>query len=266
MDKYQIKVIYPIVINYFVAFAFGILFTKPDFAAIKQDIRLVLPAAAVLGTFFIVMFYFIGFSAQKAGISVTSVASRMSLIIPMVFAIFFYNEPESCFKWAGILLAVPAVLLTSYKKEKANFEYWYLPLVIFIGSGLVDSIVVFSQRSLLRPETQNGFTIFVFGIAAILGLILSVLRNLKWRIFFQKNVLMGGALLGILNFGSLYFILLALKNASFDDSIVFGINNTGIVLLSVFVGFLFFKEKLSAHNWMGILLSLATIIILSLHS
>jgi multidrug transporter EmrE-like cation transporter len=48
-----------------------------------------------------------------------------------------------------------------------------------------------------------------------------------------------------------------------DSSIVFGINNTGIVVLSVLTGYLVFNEKLRMINYLGIMLSIIAILMFS---
>ena len=81
---------------------------------------------------------------------------------------------------------------------------------------------------------------------------------------FKPDLILTGFILGLVNFGSLYGIIMALDSKVFDSSIVFGINNIGIVLLSVAFALLIFKERISSKNKIGIVLSLISIIILSL--
>jgi uncharacterized membrane protein len=73
-----------------------------------------------------------------------------------------------------------------------------------------------------------------------------------------------GVVLGLVNFGSLYGLIRALDSGVFDSSIIFGINNMGIVLLSVIIAMMIFSEKLTIINKIGVILSLVAIIILSL--
>ncbi len=266
ISRYNFQVIYPIIINYIIAFLFGLLISPPDFNLLVNDADRILPAAIFLGILFIVMFNFIGISSQKAGLTVTSVASRMSVIIPMGFAIIFYNEALSIVKWAGIILAIPAVIFTSLKNGKTDWTYLYLPIIIFFGSGMVDTTVVFSQNSILTSETQSSFTILVFGVAGVLGVLLAVIRRFDFRQFLRKDVFLSGFILGLLNYGALYYIISALKSDVFEDSIIFGINNIGVVLISVFLGVVFFKENLSKINIIGIFVSLLAILLLSLHN
>ena len=49
-----------------------------------------------------------------------------------------------------------------------------------------------------------------------------------------------------------------------DSSVIFGVNNIGIVALSVLIGLWFFKEKLLFLNWLGILLSAVALFLFAL--
>ena len=78
----------------------------------------------------------------------------------------------------------------------------------------------------------------------------------------NEKDLVGGIVLGLFNFSSLYFFILALGHSGIDSSLVFGINGISIVLLSVFTGLILFKEKLSPLNWGGIIIAILTLILL----
>ncbi len=77
-----------------------------------------------------------------------------------------------------------------------------------------------------------------------------------------KNVL-GGIALGIPNFGSIYFLVLALRTNGMESSTIFPLNNVAIVMISTFLGILLFKEKMLPKNWIGIALAVASIILIA---
>ena len=267
IGKYNFSVIYPIIINYFVASAIGLVFTPLHVNAFLQNSNLILPLSGILGLMFIVMFFVIGISAQRAGVIVTGIATRISVIIPMLFALFFYNESYTLFKISGIILAVPALILSTLQKNgtKINWDYFYLPIILFFGSGFNDTLVEYAQHSVLDKQTHSSFTILVFFSAGILGLAYAFIKKLDFKKFIEKEILISGILLGMINYASLYFIIAALKTKFVDDSVLFGFNHIGVLLFSVILGMFFFKEKLSKLNYLGILLSLTVIILLSMH-
>jgi len=75
-----------------------------------------------------------------------------------------------------------------------------------------------------------------------------------------RNIL-GGLILGLLNFNATYFIILALHQI--ESSVVFPIYNSGVIALSAIIGFVAFKEKLSIINWIGLIIAIIAIILIS---
>lgn len=253
-----------IVINYIAAailgFSIGELPEKTDLNAGW------IPMAIIIGVLFIVVFFIIALSTQKAGIAVTSVASKMSVVIPITFSLFYFNEPISFLKITGIFLALASVFMTTYNSDKSKKNgalAVLLPIVIFFSAGIIDSLIKYTQEVHIAGESALLFSSILFSISALTGLIFSIFRKgvLKNKKLIQTIIV--GTILGIANFFSLYGIIMALESYVFDSSIVFGINNMGVMVLSVIIALVFFNEKLSKLNTAGIALSILTIIFLS---
>jgi len=62
------------------------------------------------------------------------------------------------------------------------------------------------------------------------------------------------------NYFSIYFVLLALENLG--GVVVFPILNIGVVLFSSIISWLFYKEKMSKTNWIGVTLACISILII----
>ncbi len=267
IDRAKANLLNVIIINYLVASLFG-FFLKGNFP-IKEIVSSEWFFAGILiGILFIVMFFIIGLSSIKVGISITTVASKMSVIIPILFAIIAYSEPLGFVKVFAIFLAFIAVFLTVFRKtnesNKLNLSYLFLPIILFIGMGMVDSLVIFSKEKYVNDEAAALFTATLFGFSFLSGLVAGIFNPKSFLNFrYSKNWILGISL-GIVNFGSIYLILRALNSGIFNNSIVYGIVNIGIVTLSVIIGTLFFKEKLTKLNYIGISLSIISIFLLSI--
>ncbi|MDR9488040.1 EamA family transporter [Salibacter sp.] len=246
-----------VAINYWVAGLLGLgLFFKdvPEFTAKPDN----LITSGAMGILFITIFYFMVRTTQEYGISVGSVANKMAVVIPTVVAISLYSEPVNSWKIIGILLAIVSLYLTNKKKGKDSSKYIGLfPIIVFLGSGLIDTILNYAAFKLVR-EYEGIFTSFIFLAAGILGAIAILYKREK----LQNKALIGGLVLGTVNFGSIYFILKTLNADILGASAIFPINNLSIVLCSTFVSASFFKEKLSLLNIFGILFAIASIAIL----
>lgn len=222
------------------------------------------PFAAFLGTFFFINFNQIAISTAKAGISATTVAAKMSLVIPTFAAIWLYNEPLGVLKIAGILIALVSVVLTvkQAKTEEKTEGSLLLPLLIFIIAGALDTVFGYNQRHYLNSENFEQFTITVFFCAFLAGLVSTTFRLVTGSLKLHTKSLVGGIAIGIPNYYSVYFLVQALSIPGYGLSVIFPIVNIGIVAFSAVAAFVLFKEKLSLINWLGIGLALVAIYLL----
>jgi drug/metabolite transporter (DMT)-like permease len=217
------------------------------------------------------MFAIIARSSQVVGIAVTTVSNKMSVIIPILVSILIDPlDVLTNLKVVGIILALIAVFLTIYRERKIDFHPRdiYLPIILFLGMGLVDSLVKYAQHYYVDDNNLALFTVVLFVMAAITGLITKIFRRSSFGDLIRPKTVLWGIALGICNYGSLYFLIRALNHKTntlntFDGSIVFGVNNLGIIALSVLFGLIVFKEKLLKINWIGIIISFIAIYILS---
>lgn len=144
-----------------------------------------------------------------------------------------------------------------------NRQYIWLPILLFFGAGTVDSLVKFAQQEYLNSGGTEQFSTLLFAIAFIAGLITLIIRKEKLQKLFEIKVLIGGSILGLINYASLHFLIASLNNSDFDSSVVFSIINIGIVACSVFIGVSIFREKLNKVNLLGIVLAFIAIFILT---
>lgn len=266
--KYNINNLQAIVVNYYVAFAVGFLSGDFEFSVLDLGSKPWSVSIIILGFLFITLFQVMALVSQKFGVSAVSVAVKMSLVIPVLAAVFIYHEDISYLKGIGILCALAAVYLATLKPEKTKGKpaYLFLPIILFVGSGFLDAFINFNQAILVPVGDQAYFASSIFFVAGIFGLIFISYQALMKKVSFQWKNILGGILLGIPNYGSIYFLLQALEIKSLESSVIFPINNVGIVALSVIVGKLFFNEHLSKTNKAGIALALIAILLIAIKS
>lgn len=260
--KYNVKVIQPIIINYFVASALGYFISGLSPKEIMAVPTTWIWPAVLIASLYIFTFFLIGYSTRKAGMALTTIASKMSFVFPMFFSILIDpNDNYSNTKLLLLIMAVVAVLLSVYKKRTKSIDSLFiifLPFILFVLMGFADSLVKFAQNSFVKSENESSlFSFIIFSFAALWGIILIFLQKDKKEIL-QPKVLIIGLLLGVFNFGSLYFLINALNDLTFNNSLVFALNNMGVVLFSIIIALTFFKEKVTNLNKVGITLSIIT--------
>jgi len=258
--NYDCRLTTLITYNYLAASLLGLLLFRPYSELQPGVIPSWLPFGILNGLLFIALFFLIGRSSQKAGITVTTLATKLSLVFPVLLSLIYFNESLTTLKTIGLLLAFIAIGLTVYKKDlrKTNLLFILLPLIIFVGSGLVDSIVKYVQAEKISSTQSALYTTVVFLVAFISGLVISIISG-KSKLSVHPPTLLLGTLLGIVNFGSLYFMIEALNKSEMNSSLVFTVNNMSIVGLSAILGWYLFKEKLNRVNFAGLILALISI-------
>ncbi len=263
--KFGIPTIQGIVVNYFTAGTTALFFVQ-DKIIVEQIIQSDwIKASVVLGFLFISIFYLISVTAQKISISVASVANKMSVVIPVIAAFILYGDSITVFKISGILLAMIAVYFTtkSDNNRAGKNSAFLLPVLIFIGSGIIDAIINYANKQLIHSASEDAlFTSASFYMAGVIGLFcLLYLLLIKKEKFVAKSIL-GGICLGVPNFFSIYFILKALSAGVMESSQLYPVANIFIVLLSALAGVVLFREKLSKTNIIGIVFSVCAIVLI----
>lgn len=265
-DTYKVQTLYAIITNYVVACLVGLFLYegKVDVAQLTSTSWYWGPIA--LGVLFITIFNLMARSTQVSGVSVTSVATKMSLVIPVVVGVVIYKEELSLLQIIGIVLALLAVYLSSQKEKgiTINRRDLLLPLLVFLGSGIIDaSIKYFEEEHLTDPEIPI-FSSMVFGCAALTGLVFIGIKSFKTPLRVNFRNILGGIALGVPNYFSIFFLIRALRSDMLNSAAVFTLNNVAIVMLSTVLGILLFKERLRPKNWGGVALAILSIILVAL--
>ncbi|MFN0728963.1 EamA/RhaT family transporter [Polaribacter gochangensis] len=263
-DVFKINTQQAIVVNYAIALSFGLGTSNVSVSIVEIPQQPWFLGAFFLGFLFISIFNVMGITAQKNGLSVASVAGKMSVVIPIIFGIIVYNEGVGLVKVIGILMALIAVYLSSAKSDTnpVKFKNLLFPLLLFVGSGILDTGLKYVETTSVSEGEEPLFLATIFGCAFVLGffVVVSQLINGKFQ-FHWKNIL-GGIVLGVPNYYSMEFLLKAFKT-DIESSTLFTINNVGIVILTTVFALLFFKEKLIKKNWIGIALAVFSILLVS---
>ena len=218
-----------------------------------------------MGLTFITLLNIIGITAQKISVAVASVANKLSLVVPFIFSIFLYDEKVTALKIIGVALALAGVVLTSihdkHNKVKSAISpvfKFLLPFILFIGSGLLDTMMKYVQKKYLGSD-ENEYSATLFSTAAVIGIIIMPFYLKIREEKFDKRSILAGICIGIPNYFSIWFLLKVLKQFNNNSTAIIPINNMGIVLVSSIAAWLMFKESIRFINWIGIAISICAI-------
>ena len=263
---YKIQTHYAIIINYVIASSVGLCFYEGNVTFHELPQKRWFWGAFALGLLFIVVFNLMARTSQKLGVSVASVATKMSLVLPVLFGVLIYREHLGYIKITGIILALIAVYFASIKKQSVAVKssMLVLPILVFIGSGTIDTSLAYFQKEFVAPKELSLFSAFVFASAACLGIVSMLVQSIKTKPKLNPRNIAGGIALGIPNYFSIYFLLRALQNDTLTNATIFTINNVSIVMFSTLLGIILFKEQISQKNWIGIAIAIISIVLVAI--
>ena len=270
-ERFGISAFQSIIFNYLTCTITGICL-EGSFPSIHQLVNASwFPWALLMGAMFISVFNLVAYTTKKAGVAIASVASKLSLVIPFVFSILLYHEVVTYSKATGILLALVSVTLTCWPAEKKraesgkiSYQVMLTPLILFIGSGLMDTLIKYVEQHFINTENNNLYILTAFSVAGFIGGLILVGSILLGKERFDFRSVIAGVIIGVPNYFSLWCLVHVLKSYSGNSSAIIPITNMGIVLFSTLSAVLFFRERLQRINWIGILLSVLAIYLIAL--
>tara|TARA_R110000751_G_scaffold5417_13_gene24675 strand:+ start:1226 stop:2098 length:873 start_codon:yes stop_codon:yes gene_type:complete len=266
-DLFKINTFQAIVVNYAIACAAGIIGYAKPINLIELPNYSWFGGTVFLGFLFILIFNLMAITTQRSGLSVVSVSTKMSVVIPIAFGLFYYNENAGLLKISGIILALIAVYLVSVKDNTSKLvskNELLFPILVFLGSGIIDTTIKYLETSYVEQDDISLFSAVIFLTAFVIGISILMFKVLRQNEKIKFKNLVGGLALGIPNYYSIYFLVKALRNPQLESSVVFTLNNVGILICAVLLGILFFREKLSRKNWLGFFLALISIICIAI--
>ncbi len=250
--------------NYVVAALLGFFFSG-TFASLSIEWT---GFAALVGGGFVAGFLLLMRSIREIGLAVTVSVARTATLGPVLLSVLFYNERPGLIEAAGVGIGLLAFITLGIAQRKPDerfridFSSLLLLVVLFIVMILNDFAMKIVQFNNVEEAT---FLLGVFGVA---GLICwgTVLQR-KHRPTKKSNAhqikgrdLLLGATLGVPNYFSSYFLILALKEL--PASSVFPIVSASGVVATTLAAVIIWRERPSKTAWLGIALATLAVALL----
>jgi len=245
--------------NYFVATLFGIFFMLNGREIFFSSQVLVL--GAFMGGIFFLSFFLFAKGVKIAGAALSTVSSRLSVIIPIILSIIFFNELPGMLQITGFIFAIATIIffylsLKTIPNKQLFLREYFILFTLLAGIGIGDfGMKLFNQ--LREPAEQPFFLFIIFLFAFIYTFIYTILKKEK----IESATLKRGAVLGIPNIFSSYFLLEALNQI--PAIIVYPVVNIGIILATTLGALFFWKEKLNKFGKIALFTGVCAILFLS---
>ena len=216
------------------------------------------------GFWFIFTYLLMTASTQRSGVTVTSLSSKLSVVLPTLAGVVLFSEKLNFVATMGIVLALVALVLVVGGKNTTNKDIkinWLLPVLIFFGTGTGDILMKLTEQQ--NSSDDMGFMIaFIYFIAMLFGFLVVAFDLIRSKSKWQWKNAIGGITLGVINFFSTFCVYNAMR--CFDNVVLFPVYNIGVVCLTALTGWLLFKEKLTWKNYMGLAIAILAVILITL--
>ena len=195
-------------------------------------------------------------SVKKNGVVLSSVFMKLGLLVPMALSIFLFGEMPTVLQIAGFILAVLAIILINFKKDGSSATAVGGLLLLLLMNGGGDAMSkVFEEMG--NPALSNQFLFYTFLAAFALCVLLVIFTREKPDI----TSILFGLLIGIPNFFSAKFLLMALQDV--PAVIAYPTFSVAGLLVVTLAGVLFFKERLEKRQWVALAIIAAALVLLN---
>lgn len=246
--------------NYVVCVLLSLCFIKEiDFSFSQNGMPITILLGLVGGILYLANFIIMQINIRKNGAIMAGIFTKLGVVITTLMAIFIFKEIPTILQIIGIILVLLAIIVINFSKgdKQSSNKNISLLLVLVVCSGFAESMTNVYDK-LGTNELKDHFLLFTFGFAFICALIVW----LKQKQSITVQDILTGVLIGIPNYFSARFILLALN--SIQAIVVYPVYSVGTIAIISVVGSLLLKEKLSLNKIIGIIIICIALVLLNM--
>lgn len=188
------------------------------------------------------------------------------IIIPLIYEIVWMGNIIAWYKYiaiAAMLVAFVLMNLDGLKPGKVRKSYYVFCLLLLLSNGLYGTLIKIQDN--VNTAQGKEMIIITYALMGIIALVQLAVKE-------KKNTLSAFKM----NRRALIFLILCIVTAGIainglvaamsliDVSVLFTIENGGVLLLATIYAMVLFKEKASAPKLLGMAIALVSITVLSL--
>lgn len=223
--------------------------------------------AALQGLILAVNFYLLAHTAQRAGVAIASLASRLSVAIPSLLAFVLYGDSLSPIKAAGLGAALLALYFCTAPDRligaPASRLLQLAPITLFLTFGCYFTILKYLQTYYLTESSYHAFVMSGFVFAFLSSIVIGAVKGVFASGDFRLRHLGAGIFLGMVNYVAIYALLKILALEGWQSSQLYPIYSVGVVAVSTILAFIFFRERLSRQKMLGLVVGLVAVALLN---
>src|SRR4051812_8019868 len=171
-DGWRINLFWAIPINYVTCVVIGSFLAGNSTEVTGLVSQPWIGFAALQGILLAMNFFLLAHTAQRAGVAIAALASRLSVAIPSLLAFSLYGDSLSLLKILGLAAALLALYLCTAPERGADALtsrlFQLMPILVFLTFGCYFTILKYLQTYYLDGATYHSYVMlgFVFAFAS----------------------------------------------------------------------------------------------------
>jgi drug/metabolite transporter (DMT)-like permease len=266
-EVWRINLFWAIPINYITCVAIGSFLAGNSLDIRKLASQPWILWAVLQGVLLAVNFFLLAHTAQRAGVAIAALASRLSVAIPSILAFLLYGDSLSAVKIAGLIAALLALYLcTAPDKTSGGITprlFQLLPILVFATFGGYFTILKYLQTYYLDMSTYHSYVMEAFVFAFLSSMGIGFGKGVISTAQFRGLHVLAGLGLGVVNYLAVYALLRVLALEGWESSQLYPIYSVGVVAVSAVLAFLCFRERLARKKALGLAVGLAAVALLN---
>ena len=200
--------------------------------------------------------------------SYTTVLGSLSMIIPALSGAVLWNETISWLQIVGIALMIVCFVLSAEfrgEQKKATLRWLFYFMVAFLCTGAIGVMQKWHQNTEYKDEL-DAFLVIAFAFSFVFSTAAALIGRKKEKVPQDGKkltsplpiFLMIVAGVGIADCNKLNLYL----SGAMDSAVFFPVFNVSVLILITLIAVVFFKEKLTVKQWIGLAVGACAVVLL----
>ena len=205
-------------------------------------------------------------------LSLTSLITSYSLVIPTLYALAFLGESATVFFWVGLVFLLISLFLIGYEKKnksentngsKISAKWLIFVSLAFFGNGMCSTVQTAQQKA-FAGQYKSELMIIALAIVTVVLLLTGALVEKRVFISTTKTCIPYTLAYGIINGTVNLFVMILTGGNKISASVVFPTISAGGIIMAAIVSVFYYKEKLNRKQLTALILGTVAVILMNL--
>ena len=208
-------------------------------------------------------------SIRKGSLSLTSLITSYSLVIPTIYGLVFLGDEAGAFFYVGLALLLVSLFVIGIKKSEGADKVKITPVWVlfvslaFLGNGLCSTFQTAQQKAFMG-QYKSELMIMALGAVSVCLFVLAFVMERDKLAHTAKTCLPYCLGYGILNGAVNLFVMMLTGGGELDTSIIFPTISAGGIIMTGLVALFIYKEKLSKLQYAGLILGTLAVVFMNI--